>query len=350
MLSYEHIQFLDEKMLMYLPSGYVRVGNKVNFRCPFCGDSKKSLTKKRGWLYLDSASYFCFNCSTSMSGIQFLKALAGPDYQSIHQEYVRLFLKSGLDASLSSAYSIPDDEPGLFSLKPALEPSLKKPLSSRAKEYLKNRMVLDAPFLRESFFSTYSKDNKEEYILIPWKINGIDAYYQINDFLKLHSMKYIFPKNKKKLLYGLDNVDPTYKKIFVFEGVYDSVFVKNGICSGTKAITEYQMKLIKSRWPQHEICIAFDNDTPGFASMMKAIEAGKASKYFVWYNSRTKEKDINEAVLASKNPCMFSDPSKLDNMTLDRLQMKIWMMKNGKWKKEAKKAPEEAKKNVFLFK
>lgn len=52
-------------------------------------------------------------------------------------------------------------------------------------------------------------------------------------------MKYIFPKDKKKLVYGLDNIDISWPYIIVFEGVYDSVFVKNGISVGTKAITDY---------------------------------------------------------------------------------------------------------------
>ena len=254
-----------------------------------------------------------------MSGIKLLEALSGPDFPALKQEYVRLFLKSGLDSSLSSVFSAHSDEPNVLSIKAALDPALKKPLTERAKEYLNKRKVLDAPFLKEKLFSTYKEDSNEEYILIPWKVNGADAYWQINDFLGLHGMKYMFPKNRRKLLYGLDNVDPTYKKIFVFEGVYDSLFVKNGICSGTKAVTDFQMKLIKSRWPQHEICIAFDNDAPGFASMMKAIEQDKASKFFVWYDASTKEKDINEAVIAADDVNLFSDPEKLDNMVLDKL-------------------------------
>lgn len=351
MLSYEHIAFLNEKVPLYLPSSFVRIGNKMNGRCPFCGDSKKSLTKKRGWVYLQQGcAYFCFNCGVSMSGIKLLEALSGPDFPSLKQEYVRLFLKSGLDSSLSSYVSAPDDEPNALNIKSALDPSLKKPLTERAKEYLRRRKVLDAPFLKEKLFSTYKNDSEEEYILIPWKVNGVDAYWQVNDFLGFHNMKYMFPKNKRKLLYGLDNIDPTYKKIFVFEGVYDSLFVKNGIASGTKAITDWQIKLIRSRWPQHEICISFDNDAPGFSSMMKAIEQDKASKFFVWYTSSTKEKDINERVLAMDDVNMFSNEHMLDSMTLDKLQMKLWMMNNGKWKREDKKKTDDSKKNAFLLK
>ena len=52
-------------------------------------------------------------------------------------------------------------------------------------------------------------------------------------------MKYIFPKDMKKLMYGIDNIDISFPYIFLFEGVFDSVFVKNGIATGTKAVTAY---------------------------------------------------------------------------------------------------------------
>lgn len=361
MLSFEYIQFLNEKLLQYIPQPYSRVGDKVNFRCPICGDSRKSSTKKRGWLYLSNGTYFCFNCGTSLPGIKLLQALSGSDYESIKHEYVKLFLKSGQNASLSAYVETPSDEPNIFNPQRILDPDLKKPLSQKAIEYLTNRKVLSAPFLKEKIFSTYSATNKdEEFILIPWKINGIDAYYQVNDFLKLKSLKYMFPKNKKKLLYGLDNIDPQYNKIFVFEGVYDSLFVKNGIASGTKSITDYQLKLIKNRWPNHEICISFDNDAAGFGSVKKLIEKNTSFKFFKWFNENIKEKDINDYILAINDLNVFTDKTYLDSLVIDKLQMKLWMMKTGNWKSETIKfnsaklssvlPSTQRKKSVFLLK
>ena len=351
MLSYEFIQFLDEKILQYLPQPYVKVGDKINFRCIFCGDSKKSAIKKRGWVYLKNASVYCFNCGMSMSGIKFLQLLSGSDYEDIHREYVRLFLKSGLDSSLSANAWQPnaDDEPSIFNLKNAIDSSMKKPLTDKAKAYLDSRRVLQAPFLKEPLYSIYSEPKRDqEYILIPWKLNGVDAYYQVNDFLKLKSMKYMFPKGKKKLLYGLDNVDPSYSKIFAFEGVYDSLFVKNGIATGTKSITDYQMKLIRERWPHHEVVVSFDNDQAGFSSMKKLIETNKASKFFVWFDQNTKEKDINEYVISKNNLNAFADTKTLDNMIYDSLQMKLWMISNKKWKDENRSLQKEVSKRSFL--
>lgn len=341
MLSYEHLEFLRENILNYLPRPFVNVNGRYNFRCPFCGDSRKSATKKRGWWYSSTnCSFYCFNCGTAYTGLKFLEALAGPAFDGLKREYLKLFLKSGLSNALSADFTAlaqDEDEPNIFGFKRELDPEWKHSLTPLAKEYLEKRMVLDAPFLAEPLYSTFNQETKNEYILIPWKINGVDAYWQINDFLKHGSMKYIFPRDKKKLVYGIDNVDPSYKKIFIFEGVYDSVFVKNGVASGTKTITEYQLKILKQRWPSHELVVSFDNDIAGIASMMKLIKKPSfTGKFFRWFSRDTKQKDINEFVLAIKNPKAFSSVATLDSMVFGKLEMKMWLTLNGLWKEEPK--------------
>ena len=336
MLSYEFIQFLNQKVLEFLPSGYVRVGDKLNMRCPLCGDSKKSATKKRGWWYNKSGSYYCFNCSTGMSGINFLKAISGSSYEEIRKEYTRLFLKSGLSTNLSSTWQKPDDEPSLFEMKSVIKPEWKNPLSEKATEYLNNRKVLDAPFLQEPLYSTYAKKSQNEYILIPWTVNGVEAYYQLNDFQKLTSMKYIFPKDMKKLIYGLDNIDISFPYIFLFEGVFDSLFVLNGVATGTKAVTSYQLKLLKERYPYHQLVISFDNDASGIESMQKLIQGNNEYKFFKWFDANIKAKDINELVQKKSNVNIFSDPNTLKSLVADKLMMKMHLMQCGKWIKKAK--------------
>lgn len=178
MISYEYMQFLNDKVLEYLPAGRVIIGNKINFKCPICGDSKKNINKKRGWFYRDNCSFYCFNCGTGMSGIKFLQIISGQDYADIKREYIRLFLKSDLHSSLSAHYEQPSSEPSIFELKSVLKPDWKCPLTDDAKLYLENRKVLNAPFLRDPLYSCCGKNN-QEYILIPWVVNGVDAYYQL---------------------------------------------------------------------------------------------------------------------------------------------------------------------------
>lgn len=330
--SYEYLSFLREKILLYLPHNFINIGGKYKGRCPFCGDSKKSASKKRGYWYADNdCSYYCFNCGVSMPGIKLLEALSGQEYDELKREYVRLFLKSNLHCSLSATFVKPDDEPDLFGLKPAVKPEWKKPLTERAKKYLEDRMVTKAPFLREPIYSTAGSDGRE-YILIPWIANGVEAYYQLNDFLKNGPIKYIFPKDMKKLVYGLDNVDIRWPYVIVFEGVYDSLFVKNAVAVGTKSITDYQLKTIRERYPNHRICVSFDNDVSGLVSMQKMIEKGLDFRFFKWFEDGTKAKDVNEAVLLSGDAGQFSDQAALEKMIMSPLQMKLWMAVNGKWR------------------
>ncbi len=329
-ISYEYIQFLNDKVLEFLPHNYVKNGNKINMRCPLCGDSRKSATKKRGWYYFQTASYSCFNCSTGMSGIKFLEFISGNSYEQIKKEYFKMCFKHGINTSLSSQYNVPNEEPSIFQLESVVKPEWKKPLSEKAIEYLKNRKVLDAPYYKDSLYSCYTKNN-DEFIMIPWKVNGIDAYYQLNDFQKLHNLKYIFPKNKKKLIAGLDNIDISWPYIIVTEGYFDSLFIKNGICAGTKAITEYQLKLIKERYPKHQIVISFDNDKAGIDSMIKLLKSNNDFKYFKWFNSNTKEKDINDYVIAKDNVNIFSNTNILEKLIVDKLLMKMFLIQNKFW-------------------
>ena len=54
-----------------------------NFRCPLCGDSQKSKTKARGYLYQKRTDLFyrCHNCGKSTTFSNFLKELDGEMYK-----------------------------------------------------------------------------------------------------------------------------------------------------------------------------------------------------------------------------------------------------------------------------
>ena len=320
--SYDYIQFINEKVMEYLPADKVRVGDKLNFRCPLCGDSRKSLSKKRGFYYLKNSSFFCFNCGVSMTGVKLLQTLSGKDYDDIKREYARQFAKTGWRTG--PVFPNEDDGVDLMHIKPMLDPSWKKPLSREAQAYLAGRMVDKAPFLREDLF-TY-QGSKGEYILIPWVVNGVDAYYQLNDYKKIGSLKYIFPKNSHKLVYGLDNIDLSWPYVIVFEGVYDSLFVKNAVAVGTKSLSDRQERLIRERYPGHRICLSFDNDKPGLDSTAKTIERNEDVLFFKWFDSGTSEKDINEKVMSAKDPLLFSSSRSLEKRILTPLQMKMWLI------------------------
>ena len=63
--------------------------DRINFACPFCGDSLKDPRKKRFNIYLNSLSCHCFNCNHH-SGInsflkQFDEELSMEDKLQVHE-------------------------------------------------------------------------------------------------------------------------------------------------------------------------------------------------------------------------------------------------------------------------
>lgn len=333
-MTIELRDWINDQILPYLPVDRVRQGDKILFRCPICGDSKKSSTKKRGYYYLKTASYHCFNCDANLSGMKLLQAFSGEDYADIKGRFFKSMFDGNHFNSLSAhSFEVQEEEPtdNLLKLKSVLKPEWKTPLSEKAEKYLKDRLVLDAPFLKEKFFSYFSKKGGE-YILIPWKLNGIDAYFQLNDFQRLNpdGTKYIFPKNKDKLVYGLDNVDITFPYLICFEGVYDSLFVPNGLAIGGKNLTELQERILRKRFPNHRIVLALDNDKPGLLATARTLSksASTTVSYFRWFDEGVKEKDINDFVKVRGDVNIFRDKKYVESLVVDSINMKMWLAKN----------------------
>ena len=74
MSSYVDTKFLNQ-LSNRLPNFKQKKQGLWNFRCPHCGDSKKSKTKSRGFVYEKKNNLFfkCHNCGASMSFSAFLK-------------------------------------------------------------------------------------------------------------------------------------------------------------------------------------------------------------------------------------------------------------------------------------
>lgn len=60
--------------------GVVVAHDRLNFACPFCGDSSKNSSKKRANLYYETGSFHCYNCGHHSSQKKFLKNLIEMDW------------------------------------------------------------------------------------------------------------------------------------------------------------------------------------------------------------------------------------------------------------------------------
>lgn len=332
-MNEDYRDWLIERILEYIPSGYVRVGKEINCKCPICGDSKKSSLKKRGYLNLENGSFYCHNCGVSFkSGLSFLSRISGEDFSKIRGEFLKIKYSgkvfTGGNGLVPGQTKVKKATDYLFNARSVIRPEWKSPLSEKAKSYLDGRLVTSAPFLKDKLYSYYAKDGNE-YILIPWTMNNVESYFQINDFQKVSKTgrKYIFPKNMDKLLFGMDNIDLSWKNIIVTEGVYDSLFIPNCICCGGKYLSELQYEILKKRFPDFKISISFDNDKPGMEAMKSAIEKfGNRYSYLIWFNKNVKQKDINDYVLSKNDPMVFASKDKVERMIFNHVlaRMKLW--------------------------
>ncbi len=331
-MSYDFLQWLDEKVLEYISGKSKRTGKDINFRCPICGDSKKSASKMRGHYYLHTHSFYCFNCDTALSGLKLLEHLSGNEYSNLKTEYLKLKYKDNKLLSGNNLLKF-ENYPDSFSfnkLVNIIDENWKTSLSAKAINYLNDRFIFDAPYAQNlKLYSTYDKKDRE-FILIPWIVNGISAYFQLNDFEKHGDKKYIFPPNKDKLIFGLDNIDISFPYIICFEGVYDSVFVKNGVAIGGKKLTVLQRVILKKRYPNHQIVLALDNDLAGKTAMLNQMKDDPSIKYLIWYKDiKQKIKDVNDYMKMTYDFTKFTDEEYLKSCMLNNVIIKYMLANEG---------------------
>lgn len=90
------------------------------------------------------------------------------------------------------------------------------------------RKIYKSPYIKRNWELFF--DNRTKRLVIPWT----DEYYQLRALTKKQeneSGKYLFPPEIEKPIFGLDMLNPDFKYIFLLEGVFDAIFVRNRMCS-----------------------------------------------------------------------------------------------------------------------
>ena len=323
----------------------VRTRDQFNFRCPLCGDSKKSLTKKRGFYYISSASYHCFNCEEHISGMALLKRIAP---ENVYHDAVSEFKNMKLN-SLGKSGDFPGEDTvdlnGLVVCRPIpawkilcdnLGWNTPTAPTKEALDYLKGR-GMDGAMLRK--FLSIESPKGTPYILIPYKYDGDCIFYQLHNYTKAETepgrvIKYIYPNSielndQEKPVFNIDSVDPSWKYIIGCEGVYDALSYRNGVAFGGRSITDYQWKMLKTRWPHHTLVAAFDNDEAGRNSMKKLCAKGGDIRFLNIYPlfEKFNVKDANEFIqLGKRAKNLLLDKNFLEKSMMTQLEMKVKLL------------------------
>lgn len=314
---------------------------QLNFRCPFCGDSKKSRSKRRCWYYKTSEgqlsnSFYCFNCGKTGTGFDLVAQLKGCSVKEVKKQYY-LFLKKSNGADFKEVLSKPKQLSPNSSKKIVLSGEIEEKsdelnilsswteLTDDCKKYLKSRRVFEAPGFDKSQSLYYDKETDR--IVFPWRENGKIEYYQYRALRKWQSPKYLFPRGLKKRIYGLDKVDEYLPFVCFTEGLLDSVWVKNCVAVGGIFPTAEQLNILKEKFFGCDLIWFSDNywvDEASKKEVLKRVKEYPRMKIFKWQKG-CEFKDINEWICSDGNLKRFWDEDFIvkNSMTLGQASVML---------------------------
>lgn len=307
--------WIDKEFLLRISSSLDRFRetrpNQYTFRCPYCGDSKKSKSKARGSVYLRKNDYFyrCFNCGYGTTFANFLKYMS----PTLFDEYCMQRWRNGENGF--SCYPKPDLKKHYNFTAPVFKPKrLIDQIMDRvdtlepahpAVRYLSARQIPKEKFSWLYFVDDVSKigslseeykngiQGKESRIVFPFfnrfgHLVGLTAR-SINN---ADGLRYLTVKVTDGLhVFGLEHIDRN-KTVLITEGAMDSLFLDNAVsCSGS-GLTEFASTL-----PKQNTILIWDNEPRNkeiVALMQKSVSNG--FRVCVWPEN-VKGKDINEMVI-----------------------------------------------------
>lgn len=297
------------QMVYELVPNIHRQGNHLNFHCPLCGDGKKK-SSRRGYWYINTGSYYCFNggCIANekgLNGIQFLSLLTGKSASEIKTELIK---RAGtFKHVVSSNISTTINEQEFDDLLGLSGSPIKKnfvlhddwiDLPTEVQKEVDRRKIYKSPFIASDWKLYY--DKKKNRLVIPWTKD----YYQERALTKKQQKeegKYLFPPEIEKPIYGLNNIDPNFKYLFLLEGVFDAIWVKNGLAVGSLILSQKQ-KLQLQSYKDYTIVYFMDNQFKDQSSKNQTIKISKENpfqKIFIWPKKLSMFKDVNESVIYS---------------------------------------------------
>jgi len=316
-----NLPWIDDKYVMLL-SGHVdrfkvisHSPLQVNFRCPICGDSKKSKTKARGYVYRvpdGSVLFKCHNCSEGTTLRKLLKIVNTRLFEEYSSEYFRQdpAKRSFTESADRSREAVPNDAPrqrepvGLVRLSDL-------PKEHDAVVYWGGRSIpaqrMGDAWWTDSYFAWVNANVIPEKfsvgavrhdagrIVFPLR----DAQKNISGYtgrsIRGEEPKYVAIKiageGVPMAAFGMDRIDTTHD-VLVLEGPIDSLFLPNAVAMGT---SNRRLDGIPKR------VMIYDNEprSPQLVGIMsKSIAAGE--KIVIWPD--IPEKDVNEMVLAGRRP------------------------------------------------
>ena len=296
--------------------------NLYNFRCPICGDSQKTKSKARGYIYevKANANFRCHNCGASMSFNNFLKKID----PVLQKQYAMEKFKEGFAGGRNMVV----EEPKFNFTPPKFKKKLELPKASdnpRSSGYLTARKIDASKFYYAEKFKEFVNTLKptfdntsydEERIIIPLYYKETLVGLQGRS-LGPSKVKYItvMLNDDAPKIYGLDSIR-TDAPVYVTEGPFDSTFIRNSIamCGADADV---------SKWGISSPVWIYDNE-PRSEEIVSRISRtiDKGDSVVIW-PTNTEEKDINDMVMAGHDVQSMVESNVYSGLTA-KLQFNTW--------------------------
>ncbi len=279
-----------------------------NFRCPQCGDSQKSKSKARGYVYRKKTDLFfkCHNCGVGQSVGNLIKDLD----PFLHKQYIMERYKAGETGKRKSKtpefkFETPTFKPKETEIDlPSIE-SL--PKEHYARVYCESREI-PQQFMNKIFYTEDFKEwaisvcqvdysnlmGKEPRLVIPFFDKDNQLIGAQGRALQESKVRYVTVKVHEDVpkVFGLERWNSD-QHTYLVEGPIDSFFLPN--CLAVAGADMSDLGILN----KDKTTLIFDNEPRNFQivrSMIKSLQDGWS--VVIWPNSISC-KDINDMVLTS---------------------------------------------------
>ena len=284
--------------------------HKINARCPFCGDSKKSLKKKRLWVTFREDEgvciFHCFNCEESGTFYKLYAFIKGvTEKEAIdHFESVDAAISRVKDSLISNKslitleqnesrnfnwirdYCVDVDDTGYYATA-----ALK-----RLEEFRKDRLIPEWVDL----FIAYKEPYAGRVIIPVYNEAGDIIYFQGRSLAKNPTIKYRNPVADKILKQDLSKHKTP---LIITEGLINAFMLpEHGVASLGSFISDDFLEYLYEKF--QDVIIALDNDKAGYKSLLRLLTESKYGhrlRYFLMPKEYKDINDLNELKMKHKN-------------------------------------------------
>ena len=270
-----------------------------NFRCPYCGDSQKSRTKARGFVYRKKNALFykCHNCGVGTTLGKLIEHLDSKSYKDYIMERYKsgvktvnkepefkfnepVFRSKDICSTLNSLSELGEDHPARKIID-----RRNLPISSYKDLFLCPEFYKFTNKLIPNKFPSLDGDHPR--LLIPFRNEEGEIFAYQGRAFGDEKPKYLTIKlQERDKIFGLDRIDKR-EEVLVVEGPLDSLFLDNCIAVAGADVPNLDC----------DFKVVFDNE-PRNKELLKQIEKtiSRGHKICLWPEGM-EYKDINDMIL-----------------------------------------------------